>query len=251
MTQAEILHWIETVLEPWRFEDYCPNNMEVEGDGRKVHSIALAVSLTLEVIEQAVKRGADLILTHHGIFWQGQPFVVTGANRKKLHLLLHSGVATASYHLPLDYHPRLGNNVQLAQKLGLSDIRGAGFQKDYPTLVLGSPAEKDLGSLLQRMETLLGLPPRYANFGKTEIQTLAIATGGAQKSFRQAIANGADGFITGEGSEQNYTEAQEFERHFIAAGHSRSEQFGIQALGQELTQQFGLECFFVETENPF
>jgi len=251
MNAKELVHWLDQSLTPEQFKDYCPNGLQVDGDSREIKRVALAVSLTTEVIINAINQKADLLLTHHGFFWDHQPFVATGSNREKLKLLLESGVALASYHLPLDYHQTLGNHVKLAQVIGLENIQTTGPTSQPTGFAFGTPTSPSFATLINHLTGIIGTPPRVASFGADQINKVMIATGGAQKEFAQAVALGADVFLTGEGSEQNYTEAQDLGCHFVALGHSWSEQFGVKALGEELAQQLGIESFFIKTENPF
>jgi len=251
MKAQEIAAWLDQTLAVDQFKDYCPNGLQVDGDSRPVKKIALAVSVTTQVIQSALDQGADLLLTHHGLFWDHQPFVATGSNHTKLQLLLNGGLALAAYHLPLDYHPRLGNHVQLAEVLGFSKIRTTGPDTQPTGLACGSPPSQTFDTFVDHLTQIIGTQPRFSGYGPDKINQVLIATGGAQKEFRSAVALGADVFLTGEGSEQNYTEAQDMGCHFVALGHHWSEQFGVKALGIELTKQFNLECFFIETANPF
>lgn len=250
MNQAEVINYCDRLLDVESFEDYCPNGMEVEGDGREVSLVVLGVSLTLELIEQALAKGADLILTHHGMLWKGADPRIRGPFAKKLKALLGAGLASASYHLPLDFHLELGNNAQLAKALGLKDIQPILANGGHFQAILGRPPLEDPKGLKTHIGQLLGQEPRWIDFGPERIERLAICSGGAQKYFVRTLAEGAQAFLTGEASEPNYTEAQEWGAHFIAGGHYATERLGIQALGQHLEETCGVKTLFVKTANP-
>ncbi|MDT8446755.1 MAG: Nif3-like dinuclear metal center hexameric protein [bacterium] len=250
MNQAEVIKFCDQLLKIQEFKDYCPNGMEVEGDGREVRLVALGVSLTSELIEQALDLGAELMITHHGILWDGNDPRVVGPFARKLRSLLVSGVAAASYHLPLDYHPQLGNNAQLAEALGMQDLEWVLGDSGRPMLLMGRPAYNQKQSLTERLTETLGRAPVWLDFGPKQIERLAICSGGAQKYFEAAVAAGAQAYLTGEGSEFNFGQAQDAGAHYIAAGHYATETLGIKALGAYLEQELGLKTQFLQTANP-
>ncbi|OGG94750.1 MAG: Nif3-like dinuclear metal center hexameric protein [Candidatus Lambdaproteobacteria bacterium RIFOXYD12_FULL_49_8] len=250
MKQIEVIEALDQKLEIERFADYGPNGLQVEGDGREVKQVALGVSLSLELIEVAAQNRADLIITHHGILWDGQDPRIQGPFAKKLKLLLANGMAAASYHLPLDFHPELGNNIGLARLLGLEEIEFILPKADYHIGVMGRPRQGGIEKLSSQIEKALGRTPQVLAFGPQVIKRLAIVSGGAQKSFIKVVQAGADAFLTGEASEQNYAEAQELGAHYIAAGHYATERLGILALENWLEEELGLDCLMIESENP-
>ena len=249
--QHQIVTFLNGLLEPENFPDYCPNGLQVEGDGRIVKRLAFAVSLTEEVIDEAMQWGADFLLCHHGVIWDKQSHVVVGPYRRKLHKLLASGIAMAAYHLPLDFNPSVGNNIQLAKLIGLEDPKGIMLENGNHKAFMGT-WKAGMPKLKETVQALMNREPLVLDFdrsGHKEIK-VAICSGGAQSYFQEAIAAGANCYITGEASEQNYTEAQEFGVSFIAAGHYRTEQFGLIAVAELLTKKFGIKTEFLATENP-
>ena len=251
MNQTQLVERINQKLAIDTVPDhYCPNGLQVEGDGRLVKKVALAVSIGLEVIEQANHWGAELLVTHHGLFWKHQSQTVTGPMAKKLKALLGTGLASASYHLPLDFHPELGNNIQLAKLLGLTEIRFLAPKGEINSMVMGRPAQSTIEALGAQSEALLGAKPLVLNFGPQKIERLVICSGGAQSGFVPAIALGAQAYLTGEASEYVFGEAKENGVHYLAAGHYKTERLGILALGDWLAQEFKLDCRFFEVENP-
>jgi dinuclear metal center YbgI/SA1388 family protein len=250
MDQHELIHYCNSFLNIDMFEDYCPNGLQVEGDNRTVHTIALGVSITLELIEKAIRSDADLIITHHGLLWNNDDRCIKGPLRNKLARLFDHGIAAAAYHLPLDFHPEIGNNVQLAHKIGLTDLSKFAETAHYAEAIMGRPSQTTILDLSKHIEKVLKRKPTVLPFGEEFIDSVAVITGGAQGFFLKAIEAGADCFITGEISEKNFAMSQEYGVHFISAGHYATEQFGIQALGSILEKEFDLSCQFIPIQNP-
>jgi dinuclear metal center YbgI/SA1388 family protein len=250
MEQHQVIAYCDELLKISTIKDYCPNGLQVEGDNRSVHTIALGVSISLEFIEKAIGIGADLILTHHGMIWDKNSRRITGPFRKKLAALFESGIAAAAYHLPLDFHPRLGNNIQLANCLELKEIEPITTVEDQVEAVMGKTDHKTITEFAALVERKLNRKPLVLPFGKDPISKVVVMTGGAQGYYLTAVDNGANCFLTGEVSEMNYTMSQEYELHFISAGHYATEKFGILALGSHLRNEFDIPCEFIEIDNP-
>jgi len=250
MNQSEIIEYCNDLLKIRDYKDFCPNGLQVEGDDRQIRKIAIGVSISLDFIEKAVAGGADLIITHHGMFWDKDERRIRGPLKGKIHLLLNQGIAAAAYHLPLDFHPELGNNVQLASKIGLKELRPFSQTPQYAQGVIGKTDQKTMHAFANHLEKVLKRPPLTLPYGPEKIKNIAIVTGGAQGFFLEAIEAGADCFITGEISEQNFSMSREHGVHFISAGHYTTEKFGIQALGKHLESQFSLKVQFIDVHNP-
>lgn len=250
MKQYEIIQYCNELLQIEAFSDYSPNGLQVEGDGREVTKIVIGVSISIDLIEKAIDNNADLIITHHGLFWNKDERIIRGPLKRKLKLLLENGLASAAYHLPLDFHPQLGNNVQLAERLGLRDLKPFAETPRYAQGIMGETDILSINELSEVVSQALGREPTVLPFGPEKIRTVAIVTGGAQGYFLEAIDAGADCFVTGEISEQNYTMSREFGVHFISAGHYSTEMFGIQSLGHNLTSQLDVQVEFVHIPNP-
>jgi dinuclear metal center YbgI/SA1388 family protein len=247
MQREELNRYLDGLLEVSRFRDYCPNGLQVEGRG-EIRRIASGVSASLELIRAALRSGADAILVHHGYFWKGEDPRLTGTRRARIALLLEHGMNLFAYHLPLDAHPELGNNAQLALRLGWSaegrtgepDILAYGRVAAPVTLArLG----KDIAASLGREPLVIGAPDK-------QIARVAWCTGAAQSYFEAAIALGVDAYLTGEISEQHVHLARESGVAFIAAGHHATEKYGVQALGAHLAARFGVEHSFIDIPNP-
>lgn len=247
----EIAAALETLLEVGRFRDYGPNGLQVEGRA-EVRRVVSGVTASRALIEAAIDAGADTILVHHGLFWRGQDGRVVGWMRERLSRLLAHDINLLAYHLPLDAHPGLGNNAQLGLRLGLqADARfgeqDLGFIGNVDTpMALEGFAER----CRMRLEGPGTREPVVVPGDGRVLRRVAWCTGGAQGYFEQAIAAGADLFLTGEISEPQTHIARETGVAFMACGHHATERYGAMALGEHLAQQFGLEHLFIDIPNP-
>jgi dinuclear metal center YbgI/SA1388 family protein len=229
--------------------DYCPNGLQVEGRA-EVRRIVSGVTASQALLDAAVEAGADLVLVHHGYFWKSENPCVVGSKQRRLKTLLTHEMSLLAYHLPLDVHPEVGNNVQLARRLGV--------QVEGP-LEPGNPRSVGLvGSLPEPMEPL-DFARRVAHVLQREpllieaarpIRRLAWCTGAAQGYIEQAIAAGVDAYLTGEVSESTVHSARENGISFLAAGHHATERYGVQALGDYLASRFSIEHRFIDCPNP-
>ena len=247
MNIKELIDYTGQILEVERFRDYCPNGLQVEGR-QEVRSIVTGVTASMALLESAREAGADMVLVHHGYFWRNEDPRVVGIKHKRLRFLLTHEINLAAYHLPLDAHPELGNNAQLARLLGLNVEGVAGEQ----SLVWhGSlPVAESLWDFQQRLGGELQRQPQVVGDLKRQVRRVAWCTGAAQQYLETAIALGVDVFVSGEISEQTVHLARESGVSYIAAGHHATERYGVQALGQHLAQHFGLTHQFVDIENP-
>ena len=247
MKREELSQYLDELLETSKFRDYCPNGLQVEGRS-EVSRIVAGVTASQALLDAAVAQGADTVLVHHGYFWRGEDGRVTGIRRNRLATLLGHGINLFAYHLPLDAHPELGNNAQLAARLGWQ-AEGRFGEQDIAWL--GRPQEtlsaEDLrghmGRMLAREPLLIGDPQR-------PIRRLAWCSGGAQGYFEQAIALGVDAYVSGEVSEQTTHLARESGVAYFACGHHATERYGVQALAAHLAERRGLDCRFVDIANP-
>lgn len=247
MQRDELAAYLDDLLEAARFRDYCPNGLQVEGRAG-VQRIVCGVTASQALIETAVARGADALLVHHGWFWKGEDGRVTGFRKRRLQTLLTHDINLLAYHLPLDAHGELGNNAQLAQRLGWT-VTGRFAEQDIGFLgVPSAPTSAD--AIATRVGTLLGRTPLLIGDGDRPVMKLAWCSGGAQGYFEQAVLAGADIFMSGEISEQTVHLARESGVPYLAAGHHATERYGVMALGEHLAARHGLNCEFVEIGNP-
>jgi dinuclear metal center YbgI/SA1388 family protein len=238
------------LLKPEKIKDYCPNGLQVEGK-KKVNKIVTGVTASQALIDHAVSINADAILVHHGYFWKGESPCLTGMKRKRIHTLLQHDINLYAYHLPLDIHPILGNNVQLGKLLGIIDILP--LEENNPqSLVMQGKFETGINpiELIRLLNTKLVRNPLHEPALKTNIETVAWCTGGGQSYIELAAEKGIDAFITGEVSEQTIHTAREMNIHFYAAGHHATERYGVKALGEYIQQRLDVEAVFVDIDNP-
>lgn len=252
MKRDELIAWTDEYLEVGRFRDYSPIGLQVEGRDT-VKKVALGVSAHLGIIQEAAQWGADVLLVHHGFFWPGEPVILKGFRKRRIKALLDADMTLASYHLPLDAHPVVGNNAQLANLLGVPDDARAGFAnaKGADIGLIGTFAQpRAIESIVKALEQGLGSKPLCFLNGPSQVHRVGIVSGGGGGYFEEAVAAGAQLLLTGEPREPTMAEAAEMEAHFIAAGHYHTETVGIRALGDVLVTQFGLECRFFDWTNP-
>ncbi len=236
-------------LNAAKIADYCPNGLQVEGRSQ-VSRIVSGVTASQALLDAAVEARADLVLVHHGYFWKNEDPRVVGMKQRRLKTLLTHDISLLAYHLPLDVHPEVGNNVQLARLLGLT-VESA-LEPDNPRSVglVGSLAVPLLPlEFAQRVHTALGRVPVIVDGGRP-IRRIAWCTGGAQGYIEQAIAAGVDAYLTGEISEPTAHIAQENGLSFFAAGHHATERYGVQALGDYLASRFAVQHQFIDCPNP-
>ncbi len=249
--RALLLGAFDQLLQPELFKDYGPNGLQVEGKA-EVRKIVSGVTASLALIEAAIAADADAIFVHHGLFWRGQDGRVTGWMKQRLGLLLAHDINLYAYHLPLDAHPELGNNAQLGLRLGLKADRHFG---DNQLGFLGGRSGAEDGfdtaeSLASHVKNTLNRPVTLVGRAQGAIKNIAWCTGGAQGYFEDAIAAGADAFITGEISEPQAHYAREMGVAFIACGHHASERYGAPAVAAHVAAQFGLAHEFIDIDNP-
>lgn len=248
-TLVELVAAANRVLGPERFQDYCPNGLQVEGR-ESVRLLVSGVTASLALLESALAVGADAILVHHGYFWKNEAPSVIGMKRRRLQLLLKNDVSLLAYHLPLDAHPELGNNAQLAHRLGFK-ITGGLQSVANPIGNVGEIDESmSAEEFTAQVGRRLGRSAQLISGGSHPIKTIAWCTGAAQSYLEEAAALGVDAFLSGEISEPTVHIARELGVHFIAAGHHATERYGVQALGEYLAAQLGVEHRFIDIDNP-
>ncbi|MDC9714643.1 MAG: Nif3-like dinuclear metal center hexameric protein [Gammaproteobacteria bacterium] len=225
------------------FDDYCPNGLQIEGkpDIRKIIS---GVSANQDLIDAAIDEKVDALFVHHGFFWKNEAPEIIGIKKNRIKALLEHDINLFAYHLPLDAHTTVGNNIQLAQRLDIKNPEPIG-----DTLVWQGEIDMTLSQLSNTIEQALNRAPLVFGDDNKSLKRIAWCTGGAQSYIEHAINIGADCFITGEVSEQIPAIAKENNIAFISAGHHATERYGVQALCQHLSQQFDLEHQFVEIDN--
>ncbi|MGL4768160.1 MAG: Nif3-like dinuclear metal center hexameric protein [Formosimonas sp.] len=246
MNRTHLLNELDALLAASTFKDYCPNGLQIQGCD-SITKIATAVTASRAVIEAAAAWGAQALLVHHGYFWKGEAAPIVGMKHGRIATLLRHDMSLIAYHLPLDAHPTLGNNAQLAVRLGLT-VSG-----QLPTQNLvwhGASDCATLGDLAERVAQVLGRRPQIVGDPAAPLGSVAWCTGGAQDFISDAAAFGAGTYLSGEISERTFHEARELGVNYLACGHHATERYGVQALGEHLTAQFGLTCRFFDEDNP-
>jgi len=247
MKREELVGYLDRLLESGKFRDYCPNGLQVEGRP-EVRRIVAGVTASQALLDEAVAIDADAILVHHGYFWRGEDGCITGIRKKRLSTLLQHDINLIAYHLPLDAHPELGNNAQLALRLGWQPEGRLGEQD---MVWQGSlDQEMSLAEVAGNVACALGRPPLAIGDQTRSVRRVAWCSGGAQGYFEAAVAAGVDLYLSGEISEQTVHLARETGIGYLAAGHHATERYGAKALAEHLEATFGLECRFIDIDNP-
>ncbi len=247
MKRDELVRYLDQLLENSRFRDYCPNGLQVEGRA-EIRRILAGVSASQALLDRAVASGADAVLVHHGYFWKGEEARIVGIRRQRLATLLKNELNLIAFHLPLDAHPQLGNNAQLAERMGWQATGRFGAQE---IACYGNNGRLETAAqLANRLTSLLGRAPLLVGPQERSVGRLGWCSGGAQAYFEEAIALGLDAYVCGEISEQNVHLAREAGVAYLACGHHATERYGVEALAAHLAAQFGLECEFADIDNP-
>jgi len=245
-----IIAFCDELLEIEGFDDYGPNGLQVPGDSG-VRKLISGVSAHLELIERAVAADGQLLLTHHGLFWEFLPRALSEAMAARLRTALGAGLGVAGYHLPLDAHPEIGNNALLCSGLDLRPAgrfaaargRQIGLVAEAPEPIASTELTARIGELLDREPLLLGAGPE-------RVRRVGVVTGAGASFAAEAVALGLDALITGEPAEHVTADAREGQIHFYAAGHHATETLGIRRLGELAAERFGLEHEFIDVPNP-
>ena len=246
-----LLDDLDALLEPGAYRDYGPNGLQVPG-ATEVGRVVTGVSAHVELFERAAELSAQLVLVHHGLFWEFLPAGLSRRQLARLRVLLAHDMSLAGYHLPLDAHPEVGNNALLARALGcaahepFAEVRGRLVGRIGR---LDAPVAID--ELLARVRAATGgREPLLQGAGPERVERIGIVSGSSASSLDEALERGCDAFLTGEPREHVMADAREAGIHFIAAGHYATETHGIRALGDRLAQRFGIDHVFVDVPNP-
>ena len=246
MKRDELVSYLDEYLQVKVIQDKSNNGLQIEG-GDTVTRVAFAVDASLAAFEGAQAAGAQLLVVHHGLFW-GEPILLTGTHRRRVAKLLAADLSLYAVHLPLDFHPEVGNNATLARWLDLQDAGDFGEYKGEPAGVAGQlPTSQTLDQFVAHVEELLGEPAvKVWPFGRRSVQSVGIVSGGAAFLVGQAAAAGVDVYLTGEMSHSHYHQAQELGLNIVFAGHYATETAGLKALAEHLAGRFDLETVFLD-----
>jgi dinuclear metal center YbgI/SA1388 family protein len=244
-TRDEILSYAGEYLDLDSYRDYGPMGLQVVGSS-EVQKIACGVSASRELFERAAEAGAQMVLVHHGLFWDRDTRVIDPVMRGRLKALFDSDLSLVAYHLALDAHPEVGNNALLARELGVQ------AERRFTEWGYGGRLEQavPISEFANRVQERLGRMPLVFSYGPEQVERVAVLSGGAARHLADAAAEGYDCFVTGEADEPTKHAAKESGVHFVAGGHYATETLGIRALSAKLAEQFGLEWEFVDLPNP-
>ena len=243
VSREELDNYCNNFLNVKNFKDYGPNGLQIEGS-ETINKIVSGVSANLDLIERAIEEKADAIFVHHGIFWDNESNVITGAKQKKIALLINNNINLFGYHLPLDDHPEVGNNIELGRILGIKKMKPV--EDSY---LWQGELKTDLKSFSSLIERELGRAPQLFGEMKKSINKIAWCTGGAQGFIDEAIKLKVDLFLSGEVSERTPAAAKENGITYISAGHHATERYGVQSLCRHLSSKFNLKHNFLEVGN--
>jgi len=250
LKRDDLIKYLDHYLSCGSIKDYCPNGLQVEGQS-EVRKIVTSVSASEELFNKAVSLNADMVIVHHGILWENRSPVIKGGLHKRISVLLENRISLLGYHLPLDRHPIIGNNILGAKGLGLVSIKpfgenhGAligymgGFKKPVPA--------KDL---FGRVNKLYGAKSQVFPYGPDMVKTIGIVSGGAANMVSDAVKHNLDAYLTGEVTESIVQESKEESIHFIAAGHYATERLGIRALGKHIASKFKIAVEYIDVPVP-
>jgi dinuclear metal center YbgI/SA1388 family protein len=242
---------LDEILETDAVRDYCPNGLQVEGSS-SVRRIVTAVSASRALFTRAADHGADAIIVHHGVLWNGtEPPRLVGSFRERIRLLLANDISLIAYHLPLDRHMELGNAARLGVRLGLAELEPFAEHQGASAGVCGVfPEPVDAEDFFAAVAEATDREPQVFEGHRRMIESVGIVTGAAEREYHQAVAAGLDAYITGEATEWVMHQAAEDGVHYVAAGHYATERFGVLALGEWITERHGIETEFIDLPNP-
>ena len=249
-TLADIIQWCDSTLKSHEFKDYAPNGLQIEGK-TEVNKIVCAVTASQTAIDAAIAQGADLLLVHHGYFWKGEAYPITGMRGKRIKSLIQHDISLVGYHLPIDSHPTLGNNAAIADLLELQNIEALDPTERHPIGNIGYlKSAMSPEAFKAFVSERLGFDAIHLPCDKSTIQKVGFCTGGAQDYIAKAALQNCDAYISGEVSERTFYEAAELGVHYYACGHHATEKYGVQRLAKAISEQFNIEYSYFELNNP-
>jgi dinuclear metal center YbgI/SA1388 family protein len=246
---SDLIAYLNSLLEPEKFKDYCPNGLQVQGN-ETIKILVTGVTASQALINAAIHLDSDALLVHHGYFWKNEPASLVGIKYRRIKSLIENDISLIAYHLPLDAHPLYGNNIQLGMLLELESVQTF----EIEGLPLGNkgrleyPAPGDEFAVF--LEEKLRHKPLFIKGNDRHIKQVAWCTGAAENYIQWAIEQNVDAYITGEISEKTFHIAKESEINVYVAGHHATERYGVKALGEHLAHTFGFEHHFVDINNP-
>lgn len=243
ISQKALSDYCNKFLNVDKFSDYCPNGLQVQGTP-EIKNIISGVSANQDLIDRAIDEKTHALFVHHGFFWKSEHQCIVGIKKNRIKALLDNNINLFAYHLPLDAHTEIGNNIQLAQRFGIKNPRPIG-----DTLVWQGEIDASLVDFAASIKTCLRRSPLVFGDYNKPLKRIAWCSGGAQTYIDHAININADCFVTGEISEQIPAIAKENNIAFISAGHHATERYGIQAFCHHLAEKFKLKHKFIDIDN--
>lgn len=251
MNNLQLEKILNEKLSPQLIKDYAPNGMQVEGKS-EIKRIVTGVTASQALIDRAIEVEADALLVHHGYFWKGEPEPIRGMKGKRIRSLIKNDINLYGYHLPLDIHPELGNNAELARLLNIN-VEGGLEGHPQSVAMFGRLKQAMTGAeFAKKIQRALNREPLHIEPENADklIETVGWCTGGGQDYIELAAQHGLDAFISGEISERTTYTARELDIHYFSAGHHATERYGIKALGEWLAAEHGLDVEFIDIDNP-
>jgi len=250
MHRDRVIAFLDDLLAVGSIPDYGPQGLQVQGK-EEVQRVATGVTASAELFRRAIDAGADLIICHHGMLWDNDSRVVAGPLKTRLELLLRNEITLLAYHLVLDAHDAYGNNALIARDFELASVEPFGEHQGHR---IGRRGRFDppvpSAAFVERVRAVFGGEPLVFPFGPDPVASVGIVSGGAVHDVAQAVAAGLDAYITGEAKEFVQEYAREAGITYVAAGHYRTETFGVRALGELLQRELGLAHVFLDVPNP-
>lgn len=251
MQLNEFEQYLNTLLKPEQIKDFCPNGLQIQG-ANTINKVITGVTATQDMIDRAIAEKADALVVHHGFFWKNESYVIRGMKHKRIKALLENDINLFAYHLPLDIHPTLGNNAQLAELFSINNIApldsgnllSVAVRGDFKTALTPIELEQRISKQLNRSCMHIAAP------SNKKITTVAWCSGGGQGYIELAAEQGIDAFISGEVSEQTTHVAREMDIHFYCAGHHATERYGAKALAAHFNQHLPVDAMFIDIDNP-
>ncbi len=246
----DIIQWCNQTLKSHEFKDYAPNGLQIEGKS-EVNKILCAVTASQGAIDAAIAQGADMLLVHHGYFWKGEAYPITGMRGKRIKSIIKNDLSLVGYHLPLDSHPTLGNNAAIADLLALERIEALDPSERNPIGNIGFLQQPMTPQAFKAfVSEQLHFDAIHLPADKASVQKIGYCTGGAQDFIGKAAEQNCDAYISGEVSERTFYEAKELNVHYYACGHHATERYGVQRLAKAISEQFNIEYSYFELNNP-
>jgi dinuclear metal center YbgI/SA1388 family protein len=248
VSRQKLEGWLNAYLAVETISDSIPNGLQIEGR-ESIERIVMAVSINLEVIEKALRKKADTIIVHHGLFWKNDRATIRGYRKKRLKLILDNDINLFNYHLPLDFHPEIGHNRLILSALGADEVKNNGEDRSVGLKgVFHEPVK--FKEIIDRINRVLDTETRYFQYGKERISVLYVVSGAGRNQIEEVLDLNIDAFLTGDAKESTKYIAEEGGINYIYAGHYNTEKLGVIELGKKIEKKFQVNVSFADIKNP-